>query len=352
MENFRKMKAMVLNSITDIVQNSKPLVLEDTAVPSVLGTDILIQVSTCGVCHTELDEIEGRAHPVLPIIPGHQVIGRVFKMGEHAHRFKTGDRVGAAWIHSSCMVCEFCLSGFENLCSQFKATGLDADGGYAEFMKIDQDFAFHIPEIFSDEEAAPLLCAGAIGYRSLKLTGIENGMSLGLVGFGGSGHLVLKLGLHLYPESRFYIFSRTPSERDLAMQIGATWSGEIYQTPPELLNAVIDTTPVWDPILAALKMLKPGGRLVINAIRKEDHDKNELLHLDYARDLWLEKEIKSVANVTRRDVEEFLAIAARVPIKPEFQTYKLEQANLALMELKTRKIRGAKVLKIGHIQHI
>jgi len=257
-----------------------------------------------------------------------------------------GDRVGVPWIYSSCGTCEYCLRGEENLCPQFKATGSDAFGGYAEMMVVKEPFAHPIPPIFSDEEAAPLLCAGAIGYRSLRLANIENGQRLGLTGFGASGHLVLKMTRHKYPDSPVYVFARSSSEQQFALELGAVWSGDTADTPPEQLHAIIDTTPVWKPVVEALKNLKPGGRLVINAIRKENHDKDYLLQMDYPGYLWMEKEIKSVANVALIDVREFLQLAAEIPIKPEYQTYPLEEANTALLELKERKIRGAKVLVI------
>jgi alcohol dehydrogenase, propanol-preferring len=207
-------------------------------------------------------------------------------------------------------------------------------------------FAIPIPEVFSDVEAAPLLCAGAIGYRSMKLTGLEDGETLGLTGFGASAHLVLKMVRHRYPNTRVYVFARSEGERAFARELGAVWAGDAAEEPPEKLAAIIDTTPAWQPVVSALRNLEPEGRLVINAIRKEERDKDALLSLDYPRDLWLEKEIKSVANVARSDVREFLALAAEIPLRPETQEFPLEQANEALRELKARKIRGAKVLRI------
>ena len=249
-----------------------------------------------------------------------------------------------AWIYSACGKCPFCLSGNENLCDRFKATGRDAHGGYAEYLTVPETFAYPIPETFSDVEAAPLLCAGAIGYRSLRLTGIRDGQNLGLVGFGASAHLVLKMVRKAYPNTKVFVFARMDKEKAFALELGAVWAGDIEEECPEKLQAAIDTTPAWKPIVEALKNLEPGGRLVVNAIRKEEADKHALLKLDYPRHLWLEKEIKSVANVARKDVEEFLALAAAIPIRPEVQEYKLEEANTALLELKERKIRGAKVL--------
>ena len=341
------MKAMVLNQICSFDQNQMPLSLTTLPDPQPRENEVLIKVSACGVCHTELDEIEGRTPPShLPMVLGHQVVGRVIERGRDAHRFSLGERVGVAWIYSACGKCEYCLQGNENLCAEFKATGRDAYGGYAQYMTVPEEFAYPIPEIFSDVEAAPHLCAGAIGYRSLKLTNLKDGQNLGLTGFGASAHIVLKMVQHLYPHARVYVFSRSENERAFAKELGAVWAGSLEDRSPELLNCIIDTTPVWKPIVEALKNLKPGGRLVINAIRKENIDQDYLLRMDYPTHLWMEKEIKSVANVTRKDVSEFLQLAAQIPIKPEVQEYALEEANQALLELKTRKIRGAKVLKI------
>lgn len=247
------MKAMILEKICSLQENTSPLTLVEMAPPVPHGEDLLVKVSACGVCHTELDEIEGRTPPpTLPMIPGHQVVGRVHGMGPDTHRYTLGDRVGVAWIFSACGTCRFCSDGYENLCEGFQATGRDAHGGYAEYMTVSERFVYRIPDLFSDMEAAPLLCAGAIGYRSLHLTNL--------------------------------------------------------------------------------------------AIRKETSDQGCLLELDYASHLWLEKEIKSVANVTRQDVKAFLALADDMRIRPEVQEFALAEANQALVELKERKIRGAKVL--------
>lgn len=342
------MKAMVLKEITDLTSNKSPLELVDLPIPEPEAREILVRVLVCGVCHTELDEIEGRTPPErFPIILGHQVVGRVEKTGREVTKFKGGERVGIGWIYRACGQCHFCRQGNENLCDEFMATGRDADGGYAEYMVVPADFAYLIPEVFADGEAAPLLCAGAVGYRSLRLTNIEDGDNLGLIGFGASGHLVLKMARQRYPQSKVFVFSRTQAERDFAKELGAFWAGDFPEEPPEKLDRAIDTTPVWRPIVEGLKNLEKGGRLVINAIRKEKVDQEALLEIDYARHLWLEKEIKSVANVSRQDVAEFLELAAQIPLKPEFQEYALKEANQALVELKERKIRGAKVLRIG-----
>jgi propanol-preferring alcohol dehydrogenase len=341
------MKAMVLNKIYNLRENRNPLELVDLPDPSPEENEILVKVFACGVCHTELDEIEGRTPPPqFPIILGHQIIGKVEKEGNKATKFRIGERVGIAWIHSACGRCKFCLGGNENLCEEFEATGRDVNGGYAQYATVSEDFAFRIPDRFSDFEAAPLLCAGAIGYRSLRLTGMKDGENIGLIGFGASAHLVIQMAKYRYPNCRIFVFARSEGERNFAKEIGAFWTGRVEDDSPEKLHCAIDTTPVWRPVVEALKNLERGGRLIINAIRKEEVDKDFLLKLNYPRHLWLEKEIKSVANVARRDINEFLQLAAEIPIRPEFQEYKLEEANKALLELKERKIRGAKVLRI------
>lgn len=338
---------MILASLSDLSEEKEPLVFTTLPDPVPGPGDLLLKVSACGVCHTELDEIEGRTPPPhFPVVPGHQVVGRIVSMGSEVSGFEVGERVGVAWIYSSCGTCSYCREGNDNLCSQFRATGRDVNGGYAEFMVVPADSAFPIPDPFTDAEAAPLLCAGAIGYRSLKLAEIKDGQNLGLTGFGASAHLVLKMARFRFPNSRIFVFARSEKEQAFALELGAVWAGETKDDPVELMDAVIDTTPVWTPVVEALKNLKPEGRLVINAIRKEDVDKDALLGLDYAAHLWMEKEIKSVANVARSDVKEFLELAAAIPIKPDYQEYTLKDANVALLELKQRKIRGAKVLRI------
>jgi propanol-preferring alcohol dehydrogenase len=342
------MKAMILTGLSRFAENPAPLVLAEMPEPTPGDGEILIAVSACGVCHTELDEIEGRTPPpVFPVILGHQVVGKVAALGPGAGRFRIGDRLGVGWIHWACGICEACRSGNENVCPQFRATGRDVHGGYAEFMTVPEAFSYAIPGIFSDAEAAPLLCAGAIGYRSLHLTGLREGQSLGLTGFGASAHLILKMVHHRFPLTKVFVFARSERERAFALELGAVWAGASEEKPPEKLNAVIDTTPAWKPVVDALKHLTPGGRLVINAIRKEERDKTELLRLDYPAHLWLEKEIKSVANVTRRDISEFLALAAEIPLRPEIQEYPLMDVNQALAELREGKIRGAKVLRMA-----
>ncbi len=342
------MKAMVLRKISDLRQESEPLTMCDLEEPSPAAGEILIRVTACGVCHTELDEIEGRtAPPVLPVIPGHQAVGTVHALGSAASFYGIGERVGVGWIFSACGSCEYCRGGRENLCPGFRATGRDRNGGYAEYLAVPEAFAHPIPALFSDAEAAPLLCAGAIGYRSLRLAQLADGQPLGLTGFGASAHLVLMLARHRYPNTRIFVFARREEERRFALDLGAAWAGGTDETPPEKLQAIIDTTPAWRPVVEALRNLRSGGRLVVNAIRKEKNDQDELMRLDYPAHLWMEKEILSVANVTRKDIAEFLELAAAIPIRPQVEEYPLDQANRALLELKAGRIRGAKVLRPG-----
>ncbi len=342
------MKAMVINKICRLDVDKNPLERMDMPVPAPGENELLVKVSVCGVCHTELDEIEGRTPPpVFPMIPGHQVVGTVAETGRQVTRFRRGERVGIAWIHSACGTCKFCLEGSENLCADFEATGRDAHGGYAEFATVREDFAYPIPGAFTDFEAAPLLCAGTIGYRSLRLTGMKDGESLALIGFGASAHLVIQMARFRYPNSKIFVFARSPGEREFAKELGAYWTGDTSDEPPEKFHRAIDTTPVWETMVDGLKNMERGGRFVINAIRKEEMDKKALMKIDYPEHLWLEKEIKSVANVTGQDVRDFFDLAAQIPIKPEVQVYRLEEANQALTDLKEKRIRGAKVLKIS-----
>ena len=336
------MRAMVLPAIADLDSNPAPLQPMTLPDPAPGERDILIRVSVCGVCHTELDEIEGRTPPPrLPVVPGHEIVGRVVAMGERCRRFDLRQRVGVGWIHSSSGAAD------ENLSPEFRATGRDADGGYAEYVAVPERYAYAIPDVFSDAEAAPLLCAGGVGYRSLMLSGIGDGDILGLTGFGGSGHLVLQLAKHLYPACRVFVFARSDRERAFALELGADWAGDTTAEPPDAPHAIIDTTPAWKPVLAALERLRPGGRLVINAIRKESGDRDLMAGIRYEDHLWMEKEIKSVANVTHRDIEAFLPIAAQIPLQVAVEEYALEEANEALLALRRGHVRGAKVLRIS-----
>jgi alcohol dehydrogenase, propanol-preferring len=267
-------KAMVLARVAPLAANPRPLEWREVAPPEVKADEVLIRVRACGVCHTDLDEIEGRTPPSsLPRIPGHQIVGTIESTGAGVQGPVPGRRVGVAWLSRTCGHCRFCLRGSENLCPDFVATGLDVDGGYAEFVAAPAAATFALPDTFSDVEAAPLLCAGAIGYRSLALAGIHDGDSLGLTGFGASAHLVLQLARHRYPRSPVFVFARDEADRRFATELGAAWTGDTRDAPPAPLAAIIDTTPAWRPVVRALRHLDRGGRLVINAIRKDDRDK-------------------------------------------------------------------------------
>jgi len=338
-EESDEMKAMVLRE-TALIEK-EPLKIEDLPVPVPGRREILVKVSVCGLCHTELDEIEGRLQPILPMILGHQVVGRVAGLGPGAKRFRLGDRVGIAWIHSSCGNCHFCKKGNENLCLDFKGTGCYANGGYAEYTVVQEDYAYSIPERFSDSQAAPLLCAGAIGYRDLRLSGIKQGETLGLFGFGASAHIVIQVARHWGCD--VFVFTRSQEHRELAKKLGASWAGGPEDQPPNKLNCAIDFTSVGETIVNALEALEKGGRLILAVIRKRD----PIPPLDYARHLWDEKEIKSVANITRRDAGDFLSLAAEVPIIPEVMEFELAEANQALLLLKQGRIQGSGALRVA-----
>ncbi len=335
------MNAQLLTRIAPI--EAQPLEPTELPLPEPDPGHLRVKVSVCGVCHTELDEIEGRLPPKLPVVPGHQVVGHVDKAGPGASRFRRGDRVGVAWIYSACGACDFCRAGNENLCPSARWTGKDVNGGYAAFMVVPEGFAYPIPAGFSDEHAAPLLCAGVIGYRALRLSGLKTGEALALYGFGASAHIVIQAAKHLHSDARVFVITRSEARRRLARRLGADWAGAPEDVPPERPARAIDFTPVGETIREALRVLRPGGRLVVNAIRKE----SPVPELDYATHLWEEKELKSVANVTRRDAREFLGLAAEVPIRPEVEEFPLAEANRALGRLKAGEIRGAAVLRVA-----
>jgi alcohol dehydrogenase, propanol-preferring len=335
------MRAQILAEIGPI--ESRPLRLVDLPMPEPGAGQVRLRVGVCGACHTELDEIEGRLPAVRPVIPGHQVVGRVDAIGPGATGLGVGERVGVAWIFSACGACRFCRAGLENLCRQAQWTGRDANGGYAEWIVVPSESAYPISERFTDVQAAPLLCAGVIGYRALRLSGLRDGETLGLYGFGASAHIVVQAARHLFPTSRIVVFTRGEAHRRMAARLGADWAGAAEDTPPVYPDKAIDFTPSGEIVRAALEALQPGGRLVINAIRKT----GPIPPLDYGRHLWEEKEVKSVANVTRRDAREFLALAAEVPIVPEVEEFPLEAANEVLIRLKAGRIDGAAVLRVA-----
>ncbi len=333
------MRAIVLPRIAPIEE--KPLREAELPTPVPKEHEILVKVSVCGLCHTDLDEIEGRLKPsMLPIVLGHQVVGTVADKGRAVTKHRIGDRVGVTWLFSSCEQCRFCRTGRENLCEQARWTGKDANGGYAEFMAIGEDFAYPIPPAFSDVQAAPLLCAGVVGYRAVRLANITDGQTIALFGFGASAHLVIQVVRRLFAKSDVFVFTRSQEHQNLARHLGATWTGPPGQKPPAKVDRGIDFTPVGEAVRDALSVLDKGGRLVINAIRKV----TPIPELAYDEYLWDEKEIKSVANVTRRDAEEFLPLAARIRMALTVEEFEPEQANEALLMLKQARIKAAGVL--------
>jgi propanol-preferring alcohol dehydrogenase len=338
------MKAVVLTRHSPI--ESKPLEVAELAVPKPNDNQILVKVSVCGACHTDLDEAEGRLRPPkLPVVPGHQVVGMVARKGKDVTKFNTGDRVGITWLYRACGNCEFCRTGQENLCKDAEWTGLDANGGYAEYMVIDEDFAYPLPEKFTDAQCAPLLCAGVIGYRTFRLADTKQGEKIGLFGFGAAAHIVIQIIKHKFPDNPVYVFTKTQRHAELAKKLGAVWTGRSGDEPPEKLNKIMDFTPVGECVKDALAVLERGGRLVINAIRKE----TTVPPLDYAEYLWLEREIKSVANVTKKDAEEFLPLAAEIPIEPTIEEFSVEQANEVLYKIKHSLLHAAAVLRISSV---
>ena len=335
------MRALILESHSPIEE--APLKLADLPIPAPGDNQILVRVSVCGACHTDLDEVEGRLEPTIsPVVPGHQIVGTVVDRGRAVTRFDVGEHVGITWLFSSCGDCKFCRAGNENLCARARWTGKDANGGYAEFTVIGENFAYPIPDQFSDSQAAPLLCAGVIGYRTLRLADVKDGQRIGLFGFGASAHIVIQIIKHKFPNSPVFVFTKTSQHAELARSLGAVWTGFSGDQPPEKLNKIMDFTPVGECVRDALGVLERGGRLVINAIRKE----TPVPPLDYSEYLWLEKEIKSVANVTRADAEEFLPLAAQIPIVPTIEEFPLEKANEVLYAIKYSRLRAAAVLRV------
>ena len=301
--------------------------------------EIAIDVAACGVCRTDLQLVEGDLPARrLPIVPGHQVVGRVSALGDAVDRWQLGDRVGVAWLAGACGACARCRAGDENLCDRAEFTGWDRDGGYAETMVARADFAFSIPDAFSDVEAAPLLCGGVIGYRSLKISGIRPGGRLGLYGFGASALLALQVARHW--ECEVYVATRSTSERQRALEFGAAWAGGYDEAPPVGLDAAVTFAPVGSVVVAALRAIVPGGTVAINAIHLD-----EIPAFDYDL-LWRERGLRSVANFTRRDAEEFLAIASQIPIRTVADVYPLGDANTALRRLAAGDVSGAAVLTV------
>ena len=336
------MKAILLNNPAPIEQ--APLQFTDIPIPEPDDNEILIKITVCGACHTDLDEAEGRLlTSKKPVVPGHQVVGIVKDKGMNVTKYVYGDRIGVTWLYSSCGKCNYCKNGNENLCQQAQWTGKDANGGYAQYMVIGEKFAYKLPDNFSDLQAAPLLCAGVIGYRTLRLADITDGQTIGMFGFGACAHILIQVIKHKFPNSPVFVFTQTLHHAELANDLGADWTGRSGDSPPAQIDRIMDFTPVGECVRDALEVLKPGGRLIINAIRK----KTPVPPLDYAKHLWLEKEIKSVANVTKADALEFLPLAAKIGIKLTVEEFELKEANDVLLKIKRSLLKAAAVLKIN-----
>lgn len=332
------MKAMLLSAVAPI--GDSPLTLTKLPRPDPGAGQIRIRVRVCGVCHTDLHTVEGEvALPRLPLIPGHQIVGVVDAVGEGVTRFQVGDRVGVPWLHEACGNCDYCQRGDENLCESAHFTGLHVDGGYAEYTLAPADFAFPIPDVFSDAEASPLLCAGIIGYRALRLSEIQPGQRLGLYGFGASAHIAIQIARHWGCE--VYVFTRTESHRELARALGAAWVGDARDDPGVRLQGSITFAPAGWIVPEALRVLDKGGTLAINAIHM-----SPIPEMGYDL-IYYERTLRSVANSTRQDAEDLLKVAAEIPIQTEVHTFGLERANQALQALKASQIDGAAALKIS-----
>lgn len=316
-----------------------PLEVVDVPDPRPGPGQVLIRVSACGLCHTDLHIIEGELPPQgLPRIPGHQIVGVVEELGTGVSRLRGGERVGVPWLYSTCGRCAFCLRGQENLCPEARFTGYHVDGGFAQYVVASQDYVYPIPSGFPDLQAAPLLCAGVIGFRALRQAGIKGGERLGLYGFGASAHLVLQVAAHW--GCRVYVFTRSPEHRALARELGAIWTGRAEEEPPEKLDGAIIFAPAGPLVSDALRALNRGGTLVLAGIYM-----SPIPSLEYAQ-LYYEKTIKSVAHMTRKDAQDFLALAGEIPIRTQVQPFPFEEANGALRLLKEGRIQGAGVLVV------
>ena len=332
------MKAMLLSESAPIEQS--PLALGDLPIPDPGRGQIRIRVRVCGVCHTDLHTVEGElALPKLPVVPGHQIVGVVDALGEGVTRFQVGDRVGVPWLHQTCGQCDFCRRGDENLCESAQFTGLHVDGGYAEYTLAPAGFAYPIPDAFSDAAASPLLCAGIIGYRSLRLSEVRPGQRLGLYGFGASAHIAIQVARHWNCE--VYVFTRSKSHRQLARELGAVWVGDARDDPGARMHSSITFAPAGWIVPEALRVLEKGGTLAINAIHM-----SPIPEMPYDL-IYYERTLRSVANSTRQDAGELLSIAAEIPIQTEVSLFPLENANQALQTLKASQIDGAAALTIS-----
>jgi len=333
------MKAMLLRKPAPAEQH--PLEPADLDLPEPGPGEVRLRVRVCGVCHTDLHTVEGDLElPKLPLVPGHQIVGVVEVRGEGADRFEIGQRVGVPWLYHTCGECEFCRRGLENLCAEARFTGLHADGGYAEAMVVHQDFAYPLPEGFSDVQAAPLLCAGIIGYRALRLSEVQPGQRLGLYGFGASAHVTIQVARHW--GCQVYVFTRSEGHRRLARALGAAWVGGAEDTPPAKMHASIIFAPAGGLVPEALRVLERGGTLALAGVTM-----TPIPQLDYDRLLYWERTVRSVANFTRRDAVELLQVAAEIPVVSTVRTFALEEANEALLALKRSQIDGVGVLVMG-----
>ncbi|MBZ0280619.1 MAG: zinc-dependent alcohol dehydrogenase family protein [Anaerolineae bacterium] len=331
------MKAQVLTTPAPV--DTQPLQLTDIPRPVPAAGQILVKVHACGVCHTDLHVVEGELpNPRLPIIPGHQIVGTVAELGECTSRFSIGTRVGIPWLHEACGQCSYCRRGLENLCEFARFTGYTAHGGYAEYVTAPEVFAVSLPDTFSDTEVAPLLCAGNVGYRSLKLSEVQPGERLGLYGFGASAHICLQIAR--YWNCEVYVFTRNPDHQRHALELGAVWAGQAQDEQPQKLDRAIIFAPAGWIVPLALGHLRKAGTLCINAIHM-----SSIPAFSYSL-LWDERTVRSVANATRQDAEEFLPLAARIPIRTEVQTFPLEDANRALLMVKHSQIADAAVLTV------
>ena len=329
------MKAMLLDRPAPIEQ--KPLRRVDISLPEPGTGEILIKVGACGVCHTDLHTAEGDLPlPVLPMVPGHQVVGRVEKAGPNAHRFRTQDRVGVTWFFAGCGSCNFCVEGRENLCSNALFTGYHVNGGYAEYMVVPEESAFPISELFSDADASPLLCGGVIGYRALRLSEIKPGQRLGLYGFGNSAHVVIQVAVKM--DCRVHVFTRSSRHQKLAEELGAAWVGTAEEASPEPLDAAIIFAPVGALVPQALRALDKGGTLALAGITM-----SRIPEFDYGL-IYGERTMRSVANTTRRDAAELLRVAAEIPIRTVVDTFPLEEANTVLRMMKESALQAGAAL--------
>ena len=333
------MRAMLLEKQAAAEEN--PLRLVEVPIPTPGAGEARVRVRACALCRTDLHITEGDLKlRKSPVVPGHQIVGVVDAVGAGVQQLREGDRVGVAWVHSTCGECTYCRKGLENLCDRGRFTGWDADGGYAEAMVVPESFAYPLPSNFGDLEVAPLLCAGIVGYRSFRLSNAQPGDRVGLYGFGASAHIILQVALHRGCE--VYVFTRSEGHQELARKMGAAWVGRAEESPPDKLDAAIIFAPVGSLVLEALRVLRKGGTVAL-----ADITMTPIPAIDYDRLLYHERIIRSVANATREDAREFLELAARIPVRAEFETFALEQANEALRALKKSAIRGAGVLKIA-----